>query len=227
MGVTNDRGQHLTGADAELGLGVLTGRERAQAIAHLQHCDQCRARVHGMASTSDELLGLLPGQQPPPGFSAQVTSRLRHAAQAPVKSRRSRVLTAAAVLVLVAAAGVAGWGSRASPEPTGPAGRAAPATLRTAALYTPGHQDIGHVFLHPGRQTWMFTDVDLDIKDTTIVCQLIDRAGRVITVGSFRLLKGDGYWGSPEPDQPAMITGARLITTTGTLLATASFAPTS
>ena len=223
MGVTNDRGQHLTGADAELGLGVLTGRERAQAIAHLQHCDQCRARVDGMASTSDELLRLLPGQQPPPGFSAQVTSRLRQAAQAPVKSRRSRVLTAAAVLVLVVAAGVAGWGSHASTEPTGPAGRAAPATLRTAALYTPGHEDIGKVFLHPGAQTWMFTDVDLDIKDTTIVCQLIDQAGRVITVGSFRLLKGDGYWGSPEPDQPAMITGARLITTSGVLLATATF----
>jgi hypothetical protein len=225
MSVTNDRGQHLTGADAELGLGVLTGRERAQAIAHLQHCDQCRARVAGMASTSDELLRLLPGQQPPPGFSTQVTSRLRQAAQAPVKSRRSRVLTAAAVLVLVAAAGVAGWGSHASPEPTGPAGRAAPDTLRTAALYTPGHEDIGKVFLHPGRHTWMFTDVDLDIKDTTIVCQLIDQAGRVITVGSFRLLKGDGYWGSPEPDQPAMITGARLITTAGTVLATASFGP--
>jgi len=227
MSVTNDRGQHLTGADAELGLGVLTGRERAQAIAHLQDCDQCRARVHGMASTSDELLRLLPGPPPPPGFSARVTSRLRQAAQAPVKSRRSRVLTAVAVLVLVAAAGAAGWGSHASPEPTGPAGQAAPATLRTATLYTPGHEDIGQVFLHPGRQTWMFADVDLDIKDTTVVCQLIDQAGRVITVGSFRLLKGDGYWGSPEPDQPAMITGARLITTTGTLLATATFAPTS
>ena len=223
MSVTNDRGHHLTGADAELGLGVLTGRERAQAIQHLQHCDQCRARVHGMAFTSDELLRLLPGQQPPAGFSAQVTSRLRQAAQAPVRSRRSRILTATAVLVLVAAAGVAGWGSHATPEPTGPAGRSAPATLRTAALFTPGHEAIGKVFLHSGSQTWMFTDVDLDIKDTTIVCQLIDRTGRVITVGSFRLVKGDGYWGSPEPDQPAMITGARLITTAGTLLATATF----
>lgn len=225
MSVTDDRGHHLTGADAELGLGVLTGRERAQAIEHLQHCGQCRARVQGMASTSDELLRLLPGQQPPPGFSAQVTSRLRQAAQAPVRSRRSRVLTAAAVLVLVAAAGVAGWGSHATPGPTGPAGRAAPATLRTAALFTPGHQDIGKVFLHSGSQTWMFTDVDMDIKDTTIVCQLIDRTGRVITVGSFRLIKGDGYWGSPEPDPPASITRARLITTAGTLLATATFSP--
>ena len=224
MSVTNDRGHHLTGADAELGLGVLTGRERAQAIEHLQHCDQCRTRVQGMAFTRDELLRLLPGQQPPAGFSAQVTHRLRQAAKAPVRSRRSRALTVAAALVLVAVAGVAGWGSRSTPAPAGPP---APAALRTAALFTPAHHDIGQVYLHAGRQTWMFTTVDLDIKDTTIVCQLIDKTGRVITVGSFRLVKGDGYWGSPEPDQPASITRARLITTAGTLLATATFAPTS
>jgi hypothetical protein len=223
MGVTDDRGHHLTGADAELGLGVLTGRERAQAIEHLQRCGQCRARVQGMAFTSDELLGLLPGQQPPAGFSHQVTQHLRRAAQAPVRSRRSRVLTASALLVLAAAAGLAGWGSRAAPGPAGPAGPSAPGTLRQAALFTAQHQDVGRVYLHPGRQTWMFTTIDLDIKATTVVCQLIDRTGKIITVGSFRLLHGDGYWGSPEPDQPAMITGARLITTAGATLATATF----
>ncbi len=224
-------GQHLADADAELGLGVLTGRERAQAIEHLQRCDQCRARVDAMAFTSDELLQLLPGQQPPAAFSAQVTRRLRRAAKAPVRSRMSRRLTVAAVVVAVAAAGLTGWGMgatrgpRATPGPAGPAGHAAPAALRTAGLFTPAHQAIGKVFLHSGAQTWMFTTVDLDIKDTTIVCQLIDRTGRVITVGSFRLVKGDGYWGSPEPDQPAAITRARLITTAGTLLATATFGP--
>jgi hypothetical protein len=220
--VTEDRGQHLTGAGAELGLGVLTGRERAQAVEHLQHCDQCRARVHGMAFTSDELLRLLPGQQPPAGFSAQVTTRLRQAARAPVKSRRSRALTATVALALVAAAGVAGvagWVMGAAPGAP-----ATPGPLREAALYTPGHRDIGHVFLHSGRQTWMFTDVDLDLEDTTIVCQLTDRTGRTITVGSFHLVQDDGYWGSPEPDPPALITGARLITTAGTVLATARFA---
>lgn len=231
MSVTNDRGRHLTGADAEMGLGVLTGRERAQAIEHLQQCDQCRSRVDAMAFTSDELLRLLPGQQPSAGFPAQVTQRLRRAAQTPVKSRRSRRLTVAAVVVAVAAAGLAGWGMRstpgstATPEPTGPAGRAAPAALRMAALFTPGQRPIGHVYLHAGSQTWMFITVDLDIRDTTIVCQLIDRTGHVITVGSFRLANGDGYWGSPEPDQPAVITRARLITTAGVVLATASFGP--
>ena len=223
--MTDDRGQHLTGAGAELGLGVLTGRERAQAIEHLQRCHQCRARVQAVAFTSDELLRLLPGQEPPAGFSAQVTHRLRRAARAPVRSRMSRGLTAAAMLVLAAAAGLAGWGMRSTPGPSGPAGHAASAALRTAALVTPAHRDIGKVYLHSGGQTWMFTTVDLDLRDSTIICQLVDRTGRVITVGSFRLINGDGYWGSPEPDRAATVSRARLITTAGALLATATFGP--
>jgi hypothetical protein len=215
-------GEHLAGDGAELALGALTGRERARAIEHLQQCGQCRARVHRMTLTSDDLLSLLPGQQPPPGFSAGVTDRLRRARKAPRRPRPSRLLAAAAAVVLVAA-GLAGWGLRAAPRGAGPAGTSAQAALRTAALITPTRQDIGSVYLHRGSPTWMFTAIDLDRADQTIVCQLIDQAGRVITVGSFRLVGGDGYWGSPEPDQATAITSARLITTSGTLLASATF----
>jgi hypothetical protein len=228
-GLGPDDGHHLTDDGTELGLGVLTGRERARAVEHLQQCGRCRARVHQMAFTSDELLRLVPGQQPPAGFSAQVTERLRQAAKPPGRSRRSRALAAAAV-VLLGAAGLAGWGLRTGPEPSGPAGLTRPAgsagsaALSTAALVTPAHQGIGQVYLHSGSHPWMFTTVDLPGGDQTVICQLTDRAGQVITVGSFRITAGDGYWGSPEPDQPAAITRARLITTGGTVLATASFA---
>jgi hypothetical protein len=223
-----DDGYHLGDDGTELGLGVLTGRERARAVEHLQQCRQCRARVHRMAFTSDELLRLVPGQQPPAGFSAQVTERLRQAGKPPGRSRRSKTLAAVAAVVLVVSAGLAGWGLRTGPEPSGPAGPTGSAALSTAALFTPAHQAIGKVYLHSGSHTWMFTTVDLApgdpaTGDTTVICQLTDRAGRVITVGSFRVTGGDGYWGSPEPDQPSAITSARLITTDGTVLATASF----
>jgi hypothetical protein len=215
-----DDGRHLDDDGTELGLGVLTGRERARAVEHVQQCGRCRARVHRMAFASDELLRLVPGQQPPAGFSAQVTDRLRQARKAPGRSRRSKALAAAAAAVLVGSAGLAGWGLRTGPEPSGSTG---PAALSTAALFTPAHQAIGKVYLHSGSHTWMFTTVDLATGDTTVICQLTDRAGRVITVGSFRVTGGDGYWGSPEPDQPSAITSARLITTGGTVLATATF----
>ncbi len=225
-GLGPDDGRHLDDDGTELGLGVLTGRERARAVEHVQQCGRCRARVHRMAFTSDELLRLVPGQQPPAGFSAQVTDRLRRARKPPGRSRRSKALATAAAAVLVGSAGLAGWGLRTGPEPSGPtgsAGSAGSAALSTAALFTPAHQAIGQVYLHAGSHAWMFTTVDLATGDTTVICQLTDRAGRVITVGSFRVTGGDGYWGSPEPDQPSAITSARLITTGGTVLATATF----
>lgn len=227
-GLGPDDGRHLGDDGTELGLGVLTGRERARAVEHLQQCGRCRDRVHRMAFTSDELLRLVPGQQPPAGFSAQVTARLRQARKPPGRSRRSKALATAAA-VLVGSAGLAGWGLRTGAEPsspagpTGPTGSAGAAALSMAALFTPAHRAIGKVYLHSGSHSWMFTTVDLAGGDTTVICQLTDRAGRVITVGSIRVTGGDGYWGSPEPDQPSAVTSARLITTGGTVLATATF----
>ncbi|HEY2281250.1 MAG TPA: hypothetical protein VGI00_23060 [Streptosporangiaceae bacterium] len=220
-----DDGHHLGDDGTELGLGVLTGRERAQAVEHVQQCGRCRARVHGMAFTSDELLSLVPGQQPPAGFSAQVTERLRQARKPPGRSRRPRAWAAAAAvaMVLLGSAGLAGWGLRTGPESSGPAAPTGSAALSTAALISPAHRSVGKVYLHAGRHSWMFATVDLPGGNERIICQLTDRTGRVITVGSFQLTGGDGYWGSPEPDQPSAITGARLITTGGTVLASATF----
>ena len=61
---------------AELALGVLTGRERAQAIMHLDRCGTCRERIRDLAVTGEELLGLLPGREPPAGFETRVMGRL-------------------------------------------------------------------------------------------------------------------------------------------------------
>jgi hypothetical protein len=61
---------------AELALGVLTGRERAQAIAHLDRCDGCREDVRQLMATGDGLLTLLPESEPPAGFETRVLERM-------------------------------------------------------------------------------------------------------------------------------------------------------
>jgi len=66
----------FTGVAAELALGVLTGRERADAVAHLEHCDACRETVRELTMTSEALLGLLPAAEPPAGFETRVLSRI-------------------------------------------------------------------------------------------------------------------------------------------------------
>ncbi len=62
------------------------------------------------------------------------------------------------------------------------------------------------------------------VDNGTVICQVEGSDGRMTTVGSFRLSGGYGYWGSPDPVTSGLLTGARLVTTTGTVLATATFA---
>jgi hypothetical protein len=61
---------------AELALGVLTGRERALAVAHLNECDDCREDVRQLMETGEQLLELLPPAEPPAGFESRVLERL-------------------------------------------------------------------------------------------------------------------------------------------------------
>jgi anti-sigma-K factor RskA len=66
----------FAGVAAELALGVLTGRERAAALAHLDGCESCREQVRELTMAQDELLALLPSQEPPAGFESRVLDRL-------------------------------------------------------------------------------------------------------------------------------------------------------
>jgi hypothetical protein len=61
---------------AELALGVLTGRERAEALAHIDHCEACREHVRQLTMTGEGLLELLPSREPPAGFETRVMERL-------------------------------------------------------------------------------------------------------------------------------------------------------
>jgi anti-sigma-K factor RskA len=75
----------LADAAAELALGVLTGRERADAVEHLDRCEACREGVRKLIATGEEFLGLLPPAEPPAGFETRVLDRLgMMAAAAPV-----------------------------------------------------------------------------------------------------------------------------------------------
>jgi hypothetical protein len=66
----------FAGDAAELALGVLTGRERAAALAHLDGCESCRELVRELTMTGEELLALLPSREPPPGFETRVLERI-------------------------------------------------------------------------------------------------------------------------------------------------------
>ena len=247
MSELNEMGcREFSDAAAELALGVLTGRERAQALAHLDHCASCREEVRQLTATSEGLLGLLPSVEPPAGFEARVMDRLGLAAPAPSPAsqagwtsrmfrlgrkparraatgqagpagRTRRVLALAAVTLAVVAAGLGGWGLR--------SGTSAPAgtPLSSATLLSASHQAAGKIFLYEGSSRWLYMSVDMPSGNGTVICEVKSRDGHLTTVGSFRLTDGRGYWGSPVPPTQGSLSGARLVGPGGTVLATASF----
>ena len=216
---------------AELALGVLTGRERAEALAHLDYCEACREHVRSLTVTSEKMLSLLPTAEPPAGFETRVMDRLglTPPASQPLRHRRRRpawghgfsprrALAAAAVVVALLGAALGGWGLHALTAPT------ASATLTSATLVAArDHDQVGQVFVFNGQPRWMYMSVDLEAGNDTVICQLVGADGHITTVGSFRLADGYGSWGSPAWTGDGAPVGARLVTANGTVLATATF----
>jgi hypothetical protein len=66
--------------------------------------------------------------------------------------------------------------------------------------------------------------VDTGSGDGIVTCQVTGRDGHVITVGTFRLADGHGAWGSPDGADSSWLRSARLVTASGTIVATATFA---
>lgn len=221
----------FSGASAELALGVLTGRPRAEALAHAETCPSCRETLRQLTVTGEELLPLLPEAEPPPGFETRVLERIGAGAPGPAERRRRlpryRRLLAPVAVAAVLGAGLGGWalgasgGPAAAPVP--PAARGAGPPLSSAPLVTTaGHRAAGHVYYYRrGRSRWLYMGVDLNAGTMTVTCQLRGADGRFTTLGRFRLDGGYGYWASPVAAAP--VTGARLLTPDGTVLAAARF----
>jgi hypothetical protein len=247
MSELNEMGcEEFADVAAELALGVLTGRERAEALAHLDGCDACRATVRQLTLTGEELLGLLPASEPPPGFETRVMARIglgapeagtsRHGHRAtrglhrvprsprstPAgrihPGRRTRqMLAAAAAAVAIAGAGIGGWGLRSAST------HVAQIPLSSAAFVSANSQTTGRIFVYNGDPAWLYMSVDTSSANGTVVCQVVGQDGRVTTIGSFSLTDGYGSWGSAVPRHVGPLAGARLVSRDGTVLATAAF----
>ena len=262
----------LADVAAELALGVLTGRERGVAIAHLNGCEACREDVRQLMATGEQLRELLPPAEPPAGFEIRVLERLGLPAPAGHRDgngepgakvarplgppgpkngprhrraggdtarpgarqvgappagpggasrpgRMRRVLAAAAMCLAVVVAGLGGWRIGVGSAP-------AASPLKSASLVSASSQHVGRVFYYSHDPEWLYMSVDLGSGDGLVTCQVIDAEGHVATVGSFKLADGYGAWGSPDPGTIGELTGARLVSANGTVLATGTFAST-
>ncbi|MFF8992055.1 hypothetical protein ACF09H_19320 [Streptomyces sp. NPDC014983] len=228
---------------AELALGVLPGRERAEAVAHLDRCADCRELVRQLTLVGDRLIGLLPCQEPPLGFETRVARSLAQQAAAdgraparasafPVlrrRARRARVRRAAAAAGLAVVAGFAGWGIGTAVETVTAspphAVESEPMLVGDMTSGTAGGPSIGEVYAHPGSPGWIFVTVDLAGHGTAytgrVSCVLERSDGTTVRVGDFSVRDGRGHWGATAPVDPDSVSGARLTSADGTVLARA------
>ncbi|MFF4401075.1 zf-HC2 domain-containing protein [Streptomyces sp. NPDC001480] len=230
---------------AELALGVLPGRERAGAVAHLDECAECREYIGQLTLVGDGLIGLLPGNEPPVGFETRVAQALTpgtpvhegrpHARESSVpprrRRRRVRLRIASAAAALVVAVGFGGWavGTAIEDVAAGPAATSPGSgtemlsgDLTSAAV---GRKPAGEVYAHAGPQGWVYMTIDLagagKPYSGKAFCLLVHRDGTTVPVGALTLHGGKGSWGSPASVDPRTLTGARVTTSDGTVLATA------
>jgi hypothetical protein len=238
---------------AELALGALTGRERAEALEHLDRCAACQEHVRQLTMTGQELLWLLPPEEPPPGFETRVLERLGIAAPKPAPSGRGRRfgrgrafgrgrrLSGGRPLGRGRGDGRSGVGRRALAAAAvvvavavsalggwklGAAGSSpSGSSLSSAVLLSASRQTVGTIYFYGADRQALFVSVNFPSGTGTVICQLVSQGGNVVTLGSFSLDTGYGAWGSSDLGSHGQFTGARLVSQKGAILATASFPP--
>lgn len=195
----------------EMALGLLTGHERGEALAHLQACSACGQHTAALGSVHDRLRALIPPAEPPVGFEQRVLERLgipreRRAAW----TLRWIRLAAAAAVVVAAFAG--GWAAGTANRPTAPA--FAPAV---ASPLVAGSRHVGDVVVsraHPD-----FLSVYLNVaRPGRLTCELLRTDGTVAATETYESAGGTGWWGIDRPTED--ITTIRVSDADGTVVAT-------
>ena len=130
---------------AELALGVLTGRERAQVLAHVESCPRCADELEHLSRVADTVVQSAPEMEPPLGFEVRLFERMGVTDVRP-RRRRFRPSRWVPAAVGVAAAALVlglGLGLTSSSAPT-VAAKAHRQQVTTAALVENGER-VGHV----------------------------------------------------------------------------------
>ncbi|MFF7355344.1 MULTISPECIES: anti-sigma factor family protein [Streptomyces] len=228
---------------AELALGVLCGSERAEAVAHLDGCADCREYIRQLTLVGDRLIGLLPDSDPPPGFETRVARRLaqqavtqegsagaRAAGRATRNFRgRARMRLAAVATTLAVAVGFAGWAvGTAVQQVTASAPTTVSEPMLMGDMIAASGRPVGEFYAHPGSPGWIFMSVDLSGRrgsyTGTVACLLERADGSMVHVGNFSVRGGRGDWGVGAPGDLSAVLRARLTSPDGTVLATAHLA---
>jgi Putative zinc-finger len=208
---------------AELALGILTGRERAATLTHVDSCPRCAEELEQLARTADTVVSVAPDMEPPVGFEVRLFNAMGVTEPAdPRKDRPIRWMLAAAAVVVALVVGLSiGWmtGSNAGSSRSGqtpPVG----AVVASAVLRDHGSA-VGHVYAYGGSRPWLFMTLADSTARGRVTCRIVTTGGDTRTVGAFTVKAGYGAWGAPLPVPADDVVTAQVVSPSGTVLGTA------
>jgi hypothetical protein len=215
---------------AELALGVLSGRERATVLAHVEGCASCEAELDQLSALADQVLEVAPDAEPPVGFETAVFDRLRaEAAPTPVPpaaagaSRDARGpawLAVAAVVVALAFLG--GWlADRAAHGRPGLSSAAAPVVTTADLIGARG--PVGTVTAVAGSPGWLVMKVNAVVGSGQVACEVTVAGGATVHLGTFWVSAGYGQWSARLPVPASELRTARVLTASGAVVGQAVF----
>jgi hypothetical protein len=207
---------------SELALGVLTGRERARVLAHVESCPRCAEELEQLSHAADAVVLVAPEAEPPMGFEVRLFDRMgvtdtrRRRRVRPPRWAVGALSAAAAVAALAVGLSV---GLSSSPPPTSNAARAN--GVVTANLVEHGSV-VGRVATHGGANPWMSMMLIDSSAQGTVECVVVTSDGVSHDVGTFTASKGYGAWAAPLHVDPQDIRSAKVVAPSGTVIATAA-----
>jgi hypothetical protein len=140
----------------------------------------------------------------------------------PSRSRRA-LLGAAAVAAALVGGTVAATNALEQPSRSTAPQVALGASVRFASLHAVGGRPVGQVYVHQGDPSWIFMTVHAGGTTTTVMCQLQLANGTTMPVGTAQLHDGTGQLAQSVRVDPGQLRGAKLVTPTGSTLASATF----
>ncbi len=208
----------------ELALDVLPGDRRAELLAHVEQCPNCRHLLDELSETADALLLGAPATAPSAGFDDRVLASIAGARnRGRGRAGRARQVrlpvaaVAAAVVALLMVGGLGGALIGRSSDGGGGSGR----RFRTVDLIAAGGADVGDVSTYYGRSPWYFMQLKSALPDGTYQCILELDDGRSIPLGRVQTVGGQGGWGDRVSVDAGHATLARLVDSRGNTVATA------
>jgi hypothetical protein len=205
---------------AQLALGVLTGRDRARALSHVESCRRCADELEQLSRVADTVVQAAPEVEPPVGFEVRLFERMGVGPARPKAHRRFR---ASRLMPFGVAAAVVALGLGLGLTLTSSPARTAQARAgEVSANLVANGVAVGKVDAFGGAKPWMSMSLEDSPARGTVTCAVTTKDGVTHWVGSFAARKGYGAWAAPLHVDPAKIRTAEVVSPSGTVIATAT-----